>query len=103
MQKLIEIFCEIYLILTDKEPPVFQEVPNDIAQYIDPPQSATVVNWVEPTATDNAGEVILKSNHKPGDNFTVGFTNVTYTAIDESGNEAVISFGLEVIISGISI
>ena len=83
--------------MADKEPPVFREAPRDISKINDPTQAAAVVNWEEPTATDNAGEVTLKSNHKPGDNFTVGFTNVTYTAIDESGNEAFISFGLEVI------
>ena len=82
--------------MTDNEPPAFQGPPSDISQNNDPNQAAAVVSWVEPTATDNLGGVTLTSNHNPGDNFAIGFTNITYKAIDKSSNEAVISFTVEV-------
>ena len=83
-------------MLTDKEPPSFQGAPGDISQNNDPTQATAVVSWVEPTATDNLGGVTLTSNHFPGDNFAIGLTNITYKAIDQTGNEAVISFIVEV-------
>ena len=82
--------------MTDNEPPAFQGPPSDISQNNDPNQATAVVSWVEPTATDNLGGVTLSSNHNPGDNFAIGFTNITYKAIDNTGNEAVISFTIEV-------
>ena len=83
--------------LTDNEPPSFQGIPGDISQNNDPNQADAAVTWVEPIARDNAGEVTLTSNYIPGDNFAIGFTNVTYTAIDQSGNEAISSFAVIVI------
>ncbi len=54
------------------------------------------VSWPEPTSTDNSDYVTLSSTHKPGDNFPMGDTQVIYTAVDPSGNEAVQSFTVTV-------
>ena len=53
----------------------------------------TVANWIEPTATDNSGNlpIIIKS-HEPGTSFAEGNTTVSYIAIDDAGNQADCSF-----------
>ena len=51
------------------------------------------VNWTTPTATDNCS-VTLTSTHNPGDVFSVGTTNVVYTATDGAGNTATCSFNV---------
>ena len=81
----------------DNEPPSIQGTPGDISQNNDPNQADAAINWVEPIATDNAGEVTLTSNYVPGDHLAIGLTNVTYTAIDQSGNEAISSFAVIII------
>ena len=55
------------------------------------------VSWTAPTATDTNG-VTLTSSHNPGDTFPIGNTPVTYTATDEAGNTAQISFTVSIIL-----
>ena len=45
-----------------------------------------VVNWTEPSATDNSGVQTLTSSHSSGSQFPVGETIVQYTSTDSSGN-----------------
>ncbi|PIK49330.1 putative hyalin-like [Apostichopus japonicus] len=40
------------------------------------------VTWTEPVATDNTLIQGVTSNYSPGQNFTIGSTTVTYTAVD---------------------
>ena len=50
-------------------------------------------------ANDNSGEAVtLTSDYSPGDNFTIGNTIVTYTAVDVYGNVATYSF--DVVVTG---
>ena len=39
-------------------------------------------------ASDNSGFVTLTSSHDPGSSFSVGTTEVNYTAVDGAGNMA---------------
>ena len=56
-----------------------------------------MVSWTEPTVTDNSGSYTLTSTHSPGSTYDIGNTTVTYTAIDESSNNATYSFDIIVI------
>ncbi|MFA8432908.1 MAG: HYR domain-containing protein [Marinifilaceae bacterium] len=58
--------------------PVISNMPSDILVT----NCNQVVNWIEPTATDNCGTPTLNSNHNPGKVFPSGTTTVTYTASD---------------------
>ena len=42
--------------------------------------------WVEPDAADNTGLVTLTQTHMSGDEFSIGTTVVTFTAVDAAGN-----------------
>ena len=46
------------------------------------------ISWAAPTASDNSGFVTLTSSHDPGTLFSVGTTEVNYTAVDPAGNMA---------------
>ena len=41
-------------------------------------------------ASDNSGYVTLTSSHDPGSLFSVGTTEVNYTAVDRAGNMAAV-------------
>ncbi|XP_033640824.1 hyalin-like [Asterias rubens] len=56
-----------------------------------------IVSWVEPTATDNDGQVVdVSRSHAPSTAFSVGSTTVTYVFTDTAGNEAICSFDVDV-------
>ena len=53
--------------------------------------------WSEPNATDNSGiNPTWNATHSPGDRFTLGSTDVTYTFWDWSLNEANCTFTVTV-------
>ncbi len=62
-------------------------MPSNIVQDTDAGSATAVVTWNEPTASDNSGSVTLTSSHSSGDAFPIGETTVTYTAVDEAGNQ----------------
>ena len=82
---------------TESTPPVIEQL-DDIIQI---PSTSLVssikVSWVAPTITDNSGQFTVSATHQPGDSFSVGITQVTYTAIDNSGNSSSMSFNVQVI------
>ena len=69
-------------------------IPSNIVERIDNgardsvAPASVMVNWEEPTATDNSGVQTLTSSHASGSLFPVGDTEVTYTSTDQSGNVA---------------
>ena len=79
----------ISVISPDTVHPVISGCPSDTVL----PLGMTVANWIEPTATDNSGNlpIIIKS-HEPGTNFSEGNTTVSYIAIDDAGNQATCTF-----------
>lgn len=80
-------------------PPVIN--PNsyqNITVELPPNSNATsaVVNYPQPTATDNCGAVTVTTNPPSGSTFPVGTTTVTITATDDSGNQSTASFTVSV-------
>lgn len=55
------------------------------------------VRWTEPTADDDCTVASFTSNFHPGDDFPVGDTWVTYTAMDKAGNKSECRFRIRVI------
>ena len=76
----------------DEEVPKLHNLPNNISVPTNVGQAFARVNWTEPNATDNSGVVTVSSDIKSGSLFYIGTTNVTYTAVDPSGNAAEYNF-----------
>ncbi|XP_072172386.1 uncharacterized protein [Diadema setosum] len=76
----------------DSTPPVFANCPADVSVQVTTGVTEALVSWTAPTATDNSGVVTVTSTRSPGDAFSVGTTQVVYTATDGSGNQDVCSF-----------
>ncbi len=70
------------------------DCPQDITQRTDPGESTATVTWQEPQVEDCHYE--LQATHSQG-NFSIGVTDVVYTAIDGAGNRANCSFFVSVI------
>ncbi len=78
----------------DNEHPDITGIPTNITQDTDAELPTAVVEWPEPTATDNSGSVTLTSSHVPGETFAIGVTIVTYTAVDDASNLIMESFAI---------
>ena len=96
------LFCALN---PDRAPPVLtcpQTIQKQISyDLLQPNKSATVaVIWDSPMAVDNTGEPTVTSTHEPGDEFSIGSTEVVYTAIDLAGNLAMCTFAVEVMTAG---
>ena len=88
----------IILLLSDVEEPVISNIPATILANTDPGKPYGTVQWVEPSASDNSESVMLTADYNPGDPFPIGDTEVTYTAIDQSGHNVTAMF--HVIVTG---
>ena len=89
--------CLLYafsiLANVDNIDPVIYWCLTDISVAIPLGFTGTTISWPEPTATDNSGSTVgFTSTSSPGDTFNVGTTQVTYTFVDGSGNDAFCSF-----------
>ena len=80
------------MFVSDKEMPTLGNPPKNIHACTNIGKAFAIVNWTEPGATDNSDDVTLSSTRNPGAKFYIGTTNVTYTAIDPSGNKAYFTF-----------
>ena len=82
----------------DTEAPTFAGCPSTIARDItDNTTTCLLINWTEPTATDNCTTIStdsIKSNYRPGFCFPAGLTTVTYSVADASGNIGTCSFAV---------
>ena len=76
--------------------PVITGIPDDTLQNTNQGSATAIVNWVEPTATDNSGSQTLTSNHSPGDSYPMGVTVVEYISVDLSGNTDTQSFTITI-------
>ena len=81
----------------DETPPVISSCPTDISLTTDPGLPTGRGNWTTPFATDNSKHVRLISNWDAGDDFQIGTTEVTYTAIDNAGLTASCQFTVTVV------
>lgn len=84
------------LLQKDEEPPTIDRCRGPDEIILRHSQSRNV-NWEEPLFSDNSNEdVFIESSHKPGDYFPVDKTTVTYTATDNSGNNASCTFNITI-------
>ena len=80
--------CIILWYITDDEPPTISVCPKSIVDSTSNGTTTMNITWAAPTASDNSGFVTLTSSHDPGTLFSVGTTEVNYTAVDLAGNMA---------------
>ena len=83
----------------DIETPVITSNLNFVVKEANTDSSSASVTWQEPSITDNSGVFTVTSNFNSGDNFPMGTTQVTYIAIDSSGNQD--TFVFTVIVNGV--
>ena len=89
--------CHFQVTVEDNEAPVWTICPQNITVNNDPGSCQTIVGWNAPVAVDNCALDSISSNYQPLDSFPLGFTTVTYTAVDTSGNQSVCSFVIHVV------
>ncbi|HYV94237.1 MAG TPA: HYR domain-containing protein [Chitinophagales bacterium] len=82
-------FATMYITVLDIEKPHFINCPSNIIT------NNPVVSWTEPTASDNCNDTVTR-NHYPGEVFLPGTTQVTYIAVDPSGNRDTCKFNVTV-------
>jgi hypothetical protein len=80
---------------TDTIKPVLTICPANISKTIT--DTAVVVTWIAPTATDNCSTPSVSSTDTSGTRFNIGVKTVTYTATDAKNNKATCSFTVTVI------
>jgi gliding motility-associated-like protein len=82
----------------DDQDPVIVNLPANIVVSNDPGVCEAVVNWIEPTVSDNCiGATISQiSGIANGGTFPVGVSTVEYEALDGSGNSVIGSFTVTV-------
>ena len=86
----IELFYSV--VTTDFNPPVVSNCPQPITMTIQLGTPSSTATWIEPTATDDCGVPTVLQSHRPGDDFPVGVTQVTYMFTDSSGNQETCTF-----------
>jgi gliding motility-associated-like protein len=91
-----ETISSFSVIVEDNTIPSTSNCPNNITLLANSNCESTAT-WDIPTFTDNCdSSPQVTSSHNPGDTFSFGDTEVTYTAIDDAGNEVVCSFTVTV-------
>ena len=91
-QKIVPLlFLTSYI---DSEKPIILNIPQNM--ILDTTSNEAELTWTEPSGSDNSGSYTLSSNYASGSRFPLGVTQVTYTAIDPSGNTKVTSFTINV-------
>ncbi len=88
--------CIQLLTLSDTQPPVISNVPNNITVTGTGTGCSANATWTAPNATDNCGVASISSNFANGSAFPQGTTTVTYTATDNCGNVTNASFTVTV-------
>ncbi|XP_071943763.1 hyalin-like [Antedon mediterranea] len=89
--------CKFTVTVTDIEPPLLINCPNDIVLATDLGLPTLNYSWIEPTATDNVDtSPMISSDIDAPYVFNISVYVITFTATDDSGNEAMCNFTLEV-------
>lgn len=89
-----QTICRFNIIVKDQSAPIFTRCPNDITAETQNGQCGAKVNWDMPLVNDACGNADLQSTHPPGFMFSIGTTEVMYTATDESGNQSTCRFNV---------
>ncbi|MEJ7646398.1 MAG: HYR domain-containing protein [Chryseolinea sp.] len=87
--------CEFNVTVVDTSKPVLVTPTAPIPVDADP-QCKANPTWTPPAFFDCSLPLTLTSTHNPGSTFTLGTTNVTYTARDKNGNTATTTFAVTV-------
>ncbi|NRA75657.1 MAG: HYR domain-containing protein, partial [Planctomycetes bacterium] len=72
--------------VVDLESPQLVNLPVDVQLLSDPGLCDVAVEWAEVTATDNCGVESIDSTNTSGDRFSLGTTDVLFSATDIHGN-----------------
>ena len=81
-----------YVRLIDTIAPEFVSCPPDITVRAPKHECEVSAVWTPPFASDNCYQLLVETNHYPGDIFRVGDTEVKYVATDQCGNSDTCSF-----------
>ncbi|RUS81443.1 hypothetical protein EGW08_010783, partial [Elysia chlorotica] len=87
--------CQFHVHVEDYVPPKFKKCPHNIKR-----QTSLIgqpITWQTPIALDNTKEPTVTASHQPMSEFSIGTTQVTYTAMDAAGNRAVCTFNVTLI------
>ena len=84
------------ITIIDDEAPKIVDVPDDLFVGTDSGLKTAIVNWDEPSATDNVGVTQFASNHPTETAFAIGTTQVTYVATDAANNQTMATFRITV-------
>ena len=94
---LVGNICVQTITVEDNTDPVISNAPNNITVTANGSNCAANVTWTAPTATDDCDVASLTSSHTSGASFAEGVTTVVYTAVDNCGNTATVSFDVTVV------
>jgi len=87
--------CSFNVVVRDRAAPVVSRCPAHIVVKADNNCKAKAT-WTPPNFTDNCSAVTVTSSHNPGSEFSIGTTEVIYTAKDADGNQAQCKFNVVV-------
>ncbi|XP_072045209.1 hyalin-like [Amphiura filiformis] len=92
-------FCNFSVTVNQKDTisPEIVGCPSDIYKTVEIGTSPIYVSWDEPVASDISGYAeLFRATHKPGEEFDVGSTLVSYTYMDGSNNTATCRFYIQI-------
>ena len=88
LYKFLSIF---YPVDADTIPPQISNIPNSI--HVETNNGGAIVNWEEPTASDNSGTAnLVRKTREPGSYFPLGIHAVSYVFADPSNNAVSATF-----------
>jgi hypothetical protein len=84
------------VIVLDTSAPEIVDLPADVQSGTDLGSCNKIVEWIDPTSTDDCTVESFTSTHQSGDTFDLGTTVVTYTVVDAGGNSVNQSFNVTI-------
>nr|XP_054758707.1 uncharacterized protein LOC129264789 isoform X1 [Lytechinus pictus] len=90
--------CSFIIEIRDDDPPELT-CPDSISAVAEQETGVATVTWIEPDVQDNSGTVTvtLAGPGANGGNFSIGMTNLSYHAVDETGNVKSCNFSISVV------